>query len=190
MIIHDSKNTANVDLRGRLDPDGQRMGKLIEYKNSELRLENILENTCKTLRKEYVYRLYPNTTEHGLFIYRKENVNSLMKKAPNEQHTEAMNSLDSVCFSLVTKYKNIIWDLLKKDATKEEFLTTLCYNLKKPSRRGISSPFCDSTNDNPALIFPLWNHNTQSKSNDSTENDQKVSNEPALDIPLPLKDEL
>ena len=45
----------HLDLRGRLDSKGQRYGKLIDYKVSELRFVELLENLCEDVASGYGY---------------------------------------------------------------------------------------------------------------------------------------
>ena len=45
----------HLDMRGRLDSKGQRYGKLIDYKVSELRFVELLENLCEDVASSYGY---------------------------------------------------------------------------------------------------------------------------------------
>ena len=45
----------HLDMRGRLDSKGQRYGKLIDYKVSELRFVELLENLCEDVASGYGY---------------------------------------------------------------------------------------------------------------------------------------
>jgi hypothetical protein len=47
----------HLDMRGRLDSKGQRYGKLIDYKVSELRFVELLENLCEDVASGYGYNV-------------------------------------------------------------------------------------------------------------------------------------
>uniref|UniRef100_A0A0A9VUJ4 Protein canopy 4 n=1 Tax=Lygus hesperus TaxID=30085 RepID=A0A0A9VUJ4_LYGHE len=152
---NDSKITGDVDLRGRINPQGQRLGRRIEYRNSEVRLENILDNTCSHISTNIVYKLYPNSTSHGIYVERTTPLHPGFKSPVSDHSTTSLHALDNVCLSLVHAYKYEIWDLIKSDANYDTIVNTLCYTLQRPSRLR-SKPLCNSDNDDPALFFPDW----------------------------------
>merc|ERR1711924_375296 len=61
-----TENKQNLDLRGRLDPRGKRHGKVIDYKVSESRVLDVLEDggdgICGNM-KDYAVSTLPSTGE-------------------------------------------------------------------------------------------------------------------------------
>ncbi|PNX79028.1 canopy-like protein, partial [Trifolium pratense] len=52
----------HLDMRHRLDSKGQRQGKLIDYRISELRVVDLLDGLCDKMQ-DYTLRIFPDSHE-------------------------------------------------------------------------------------------------------------------------------
>lgn len=133
-ISADSGSSQHVDLRNRLNPRGQRYGKLIDYKNSEVRLFNILDSFCSNLndRVEYKTPLSPAEGsadgDNGLFVdtkFLQHQYTSPLRRIAKTKKKD----LEHYCVSFINTNESRIWDLIRADASFADYRREFCHNV-------------------------------------------------------------
>lgn len=66
--LQNEKQRNHLDVRHRLDQKGNRYGKVISFETSELRIIELLEGICKTVKTKYELALGPDDVE----LYKEE----------------------------------------------------------------------------------------------------------------------
>ena len=95
----------NIDLRNRLNPQGQREGKQIEYKDSELRVETLLEDVCNEFATvSYVQSSDPQN-KSGEAVREWKEVSSKARKGKNAAyHKKMQDKFKSYCAFLLDEH--------------------------------------------------------------------------------------
>lgn len=95
----------NIDLRNRLNPRGQREGKQVEYKDSELRVVTLVEGICDEFSTiSYVQSADPQN-KTGETIKEWKEVSSKARKGKNAAyHTKMQQKFMSYCAFLLDEH--------------------------------------------------------------------------------------
>ncbi|KAL3679455.1 hypothetical protein R1sor_022411 [Riccia sorocarpa] len=114
----------HIDLRHRLDSKGQREGKVIDYKVSELRVIELLDGLCAKF-KDYTY----NKREGGVWMKTFEgNLAGYDRQAAEGYSKE----LISYCGRLLETYEDELASKIRKGEVKVgEVENALCWELSK-----------------------------------------------------------
>ncbi|CAN4123111.1 unnamed protein product [Withania somnifera] len=114
----------HLDMRHRLDSKGQREGKLIDYRVSELRVVELLEDLCEKMQ-DYTLEKVDSSTNNWI----KVNNWDLLKTNKQEAraHSKAMSSF---CGRLLEQTEDELAELIKKGSIKVGDVTkVLCEDL-------------------------------------------------------------
>ncbi|XP_055835906.1 uncharacterized protein LOC129904367 isoform X2 [Solanum dulcamara] len=127
----------HLDMRHRLDSKGQREGKLIDYRVSELRVVELLDDLCEKMQ-DYTLEKVDSSTNTWI----KVNNWDLLKTNKQEAraHSKAMSSF---CGRLLEQTEDELAELIKKGYVKVGDVTkVLCEDL---------SNYCKGTSSNKAI---------------------------------------
>ncbi|KAH0680729.1 hypothetical protein KY284_021814 [Solanum tuberosum] len=114
----------HLDMRHRLDSKGQREGKLIDYRGSELRVVELLDDLCEKMQ-DYTLEKVDSSTNTWI----KVNNWDLLKTNKQEAraHSKAMSSF---CGRLLEQTEDELAELIKKGSVKVGDVTkVLCEDL-------------------------------------------------------------
>ncbi|XP_027355937.1 protein seele isoform X2 [Abrus precatorius] len=113
----------HLDMRHRLDSKGQREGKLIDYRVSELRVVELLDDLCEKMQD---YTLKIDTHEW----FKVDNWDSL---TTNKQEGRAYSKdISSYCGRLLEETEDELAELIKKGSVKMgDVSKVLCQDLSK-----------------------------------------------------------
>uniref|UniRef100_A0A7S0WFP3 DUF3456 domain-containing protein n=1 Tax=Pyramimonas obovata TaxID=1411642 RepID=A0A7S0WFP3_9CHLO len=130
--LEKEKPRNSLDMRGRLDGQGNRIGEIIKYRDSELRFVEMFENLCDDLK---VVAL-SNLTEGGPKEWVKKSANVPAKVVfSGSKNKEDVKSLQHYCHSVVEEHEEDLIGLIKEDQHKDESLSDLlCKVLSKACR--------------------------------------------------------
>lgn len=115
----------HLDMRHRLDSKGQRVGKLIDYRVSELRVVELLDGLCEKMQ-DYTLKIDANT--HEWF-----KVDSWDNLTSNKQEARAYSKhISSYCGRLLEETEDELTELIKKGSVKVGGVSkVLCQDLSK-----------------------------------------------------------
>lgn len=115
----------HLDMRHRLDAKGQRQGKLIDYRISELRVVELLDDLCEKMQ-DYTLRIFPDSHEW----YK---VGSWDNLRTNKQEARAHSKdISSYCGRLLEETEDELAELIKKGSVKVgDVSKVLCQDLSK-----------------------------------------------------------
>ncbi|XP_020218582.1 protein canopy-1 isoform X1 [Cajanus cajan] len=115
----------HLDMRHRLDSKGQREGKLIDYRVSELRVVELLDGLCEKMQ-DYTLKISANTYEWF-------KVNSWDNIITNKQEARAYSkAISSYCGRLLEETEDELAELIRKGSVKVGGVSkVLCQDLSK-----------------------------------------------------------
>ncbi|XP_057728768.1 uncharacterized protein LOC130944455 [Arachis stenosperma] len=128
----------HLDMRHRLDSKGQRQGKLIDYRVSELRVVELLDDLCDKMQD---YTLKDDTNEWYKVVS--------WELLSNKQEAKAYaKDISTYCGRLLEETEDEFAELIKKGSVKVgEVSKVLCQDLSKHcSQRSISEKGEDNGN--------------------------------------------
>ncbi|KAF5794371.1 hypothetical protein HanRHA438_Chr08g0338511 [Helianthus annuus] len=116
----------HLDMRHRLDSKGQRQGKVIDYKVSELRVVDLLDGLCDKMQ-DYTLQKVDSTKKIWMKVDDWDNITS------NKQESRAYSKeISSYCGRLLEETEDELADLIKKGSVKVgEVSKVLCHDLSK-----------------------------------------------------------
>ncbi|KAE9603489.1 hypothetical protein Lal_00002372 [Lupinus albus] len=119
----------HLDMRHRLDSKGQRQGKLIDYRVSELRVVELLDGLCHKMQ-DYTLKIHKNT--HKWF-----KVDNWDNLTSNKQEAKAYSKdISSYCGRLLEETEDELSELIKKGSVKVGGVSkVLCQDLSKHCRQ-------------------------------------------------------
>ncbi|KAM7259815.1 hypothetical protein ACFE04_015556 [Oxalis oulophora] len=119
----------HVDLRHRLDSKGQREGKLIDYRMSELRVVELLDGLCDKMQ-DYTLEKVDSTTQLWVKVPSWETV-------ANKQEAKAYaKDISSYCGRLLEETEDELTESIKKGDVKVGGVSkVLCQDLSKHCKR-------------------------------------------------------
>ncbi|KAG8377251.1 hypothetical protein BUALT_Bualt08G0008800 [Buddleja alternifolia] len=114
----------HLDMRHRLDSKGQREGKLIDYRASELRVVELLDGLCEKMQD---YTLEKVDSNRQLWI----KVNNWDNLKTNKQEARAYSKdISTFCGRLLEETEDELSDLIKKGSVRVgEVSKVLCQDL-------------------------------------------------------------
>ncbi|XP_076932435.1 uncharacterized protein LOC143597965 [Bidens hawaiensis] len=124
MIKEKPKN--HLDLRNRLDSKGQRQGKVIDYKVSDLRVVDLLDGLCDKMQ-DYTLQKVDSNKRIWMKVDDWDNITS------NKQELRAYSKeISSYCGRLLEETEDDLAELIKKGSVKVgEVSKVLCHDLSK-----------------------------------------------------------
>ncbi|CAO2833709.1 unnamed protein product [Amaranthus hypochondriacus] len=128
--IANEKPRNHLDLRNRLDSKGQRRGKVIDYRVSELRAVELLDGLCE---KMLDYTLQKTDSKRQGWI----KVNSWENLTINKQEARAHSKdLSSYCGRLLEETEDELAELIKKGSVEAGAVAkVLCEDLSQHCRK-------------------------------------------------------
>ncbi|XLT68314.1 hypothetical protein HN873_024753 [Arachis hypogaea] len=135
----------HLDMRHRLDSKGQRQGKLIDYRVSELRVVELLDDLCDKMQ-DYTLKV-PSSLFQCLILWLL--IFSTMDVIINKQEAKAYaKDISTYCGRLLEETEDEFAELIKKGSVKVgEVSKVLCQDLSKHcSQRSISEKGEDNGN--------------------------------------------
>ncbi|CAK9180329.1 unnamed protein product [Ilex paraguariensis] len=114
----------HLDMRHRLDPHGQRKGKVIDYRVSELRVVELLDGLCEKMQD---YTLEKVDSSGHVWI----KVNNWDNLTTNKQEARAHSKdISTYCGRLLEESEDELAELIKKGSVKVgDVSTVLCQDL-------------------------------------------------------------
>ncbi|KAF5747246.1 hypothetical protein HS088_TW06G01427 [Tripterygium wilfordii] len=116
----------HLDMRHRLDSKGQRKGKVIDYKVSELRVVELLDGLCEKMQ-DYTLQKIDSTRQEWI------KVDDWDKLTANKQEARASSKdISSYCGRLLEETEDELAELIKKGSVKVAGVSKiLCQDLSK-----------------------------------------------------------
>ncbi|XP_061372839.1 uncharacterized protein LOC133315263 [Gastrolobium bilobum] len=142
--LSSEKPRNHLDMRHRLDSKGQRKGKLIDYRVSELRVVELLDDLCEKMQ-DYTFKINTNTNTYEWF--KVDNWDNLIA---NKQEARAFSKhISSYCGRLLEETEDELAELIKKGSVKVgEVSKVLCQDLSKHcSQTSVSHEAEDDVDD-------------------------------------------
>ncbi|KAJ8772801.1 hypothetical protein K2173_027978 [Erythroxylum novogranatense] len=129
-------------MRHRLDSKGQREGKLIDYRVSELRVVELLDGLCEKMQ-DYTLQKIDSKTHLWTKVYNWDNLTT------NKQEARAYSKdLSSYCGRLLEETEDELSDLIKEGSVKVGGVSkVLCQDLSKHCTQSGSSLQVDDDNE-------------------------------------------
>ncbi|KAG2441852.1 hypothetical protein HXX76_003460 [Chlamydomonas incerta] len=124
----------HLDLRHRLDKHGQRYGKVIAYKSSELRAVELLDGLCERMRD---YALVSPTGKKTKFWLKVKGEGAAstanVTRTPGQEEDSKSKRLEAYCGTLVEEYEEEVYDgIMKGGFDSEGVEPVLCRSIIKP----------------------------------------------------------
>ncbi|KAI3517019.1 hypothetical protein L1887_16225 [Cichorium endivia] len=128
MIKEKPKN--HLDLRHRLDSKGQRRGKVIDYRVSELRVVDLLDGLCDKMQ-DYTLQKIDSTKKTWIKVDNWDDLTS------NKQESRAHSKdISSYCGRLLEETEDELAELIMKGSVKVgEVSNVLCHDLSKHCKK-------------------------------------------------------
>ncbi|XP_071733055.1 uncharacterized protein [Rutidosis leptorrhynchoides] len=115
----------HLDLRSRLDSKGQRRGKVIDYKVSELRVVDLLDGLCDKMQ-DYTLQKIDSTKKLWMKVDSWDNITD-----KQESHAYS-KEISSYCGRLLEETEDELAELIMKGSVKiGEVSKVLCHDLSK-----------------------------------------------------------
>ncbi|KAK3279524.1 hypothetical protein CYMTET_12596 [Cymbomonas tetramitiformis] len=134
MALDEEKPHQDLDLRGRLDSQGVRFGKVVDYKMSELRMVELFDDLCESMSK------YGLATEDGTPVWvLKAGKKGLATGAKGKAETK---DLTSYCGALLEESEESLMEAIQSDELEHtkvadilcKQITHHCKEPKKPKK--------------------------------------------------------
>ncbi|XP_075658023.1 uncharacterized protein LOC142627989 [Castanea sativa] len=124
--LSNEKPRNHLDMRHRLDSRGQRKGKVIDYRVSELRVVELLDGLCDKMQ-DYTLEQIDSTTQEWVRVDDWNNVTT------NKQEARAYSkAISSYCGRLIEETEDDLAELIKKGSVKVgDVSKVLCQDLSK-----------------------------------------------------------
>ncbi|CBI40739.3 hypothetical protein AAG906_029889 [Vitis piasezkii] len=124
--LSNEKPRNHLDMRHRLDSKGQRKGKVIDYRVSELRVVELLDGLCEKMQ-DYTLEKIDSTRREWVKVDDWDNITT------NKQEARAYSKdISSYCGRLLEETEDELADLIKKGSVKTgEVSKVLCQDLSK-----------------------------------------------------------
>uniref|UniRef100_A0A2N9H793 DUF3456 domain-containing protein n=1 Tax=Fagus sylvatica TaxID=28930 RepID=A0A2N9H793_FAGSY len=124
--LSNEKPRNHLDLRHRLDSKGQRKGKLIDYRVSELRVVELLDGLCEKMQ-DYTLDKIDSARQEWIKVDDWDNLTT------NKQEARAYSkAISSYCGRLLEETEDDLAELIKKGSVKVgDVSKVLCQDLSK-----------------------------------------------------------
>lgn len=128
--LANEKPRNHLDLRNRLDSKGQRQGKVIDYRVSELRVVELLDGLCEKMQ-EYTLLKTASETQQWMRVQNWDNLTI------NKQEAKAHSKhISSYCGRLLEGTEEELAELIKNGSVKPGGVgKVLCEDLSKHCRK-------------------------------------------------------
>lgn len=129
----------HLDMRHRLDSKGQRKGKVIDYRVSELRVVELLDGLCETMQD---YTLEKADSTHWIKV---GNFDNLTDKQEAKAHAKAISSY---CGRLLEQTEDELAELIKQGSLKVgDVGKVLCQDLSRHCSPSSGADLVDDNDD-------------------------------------------
>ncbi|XP_052202307.1 uncharacterized protein LOC127808037 isoform X2 [Diospyros lotus] len=124
--LSNEKPRNHLDMRHRLDSKGQREGKLIDYRVSELRVVELLDGLCEKMQ-DYTLRKIASTEQEWIKVDNWDNLTI------DKQEARAYSKdMSTYCGRLLEETEDELAELIKKGSVKAGGVSkVLCQDLSK-----------------------------------------------------------
>ena len=143
-----------IDLRNRLDPHGQRQGKQIEYKNSELRVETLLDDLCAGEFKNVSFvQSDPKPATDGSLKSVWRSVSEKARKGKNRgYHEKQQRKFEGYCAFLFDEYEDEVTKIIRQFEKGKgiSVVDQFCADFIKVCER--TTPATETKNDDDAEL--------------------------------------
>lgn len=138
----------NIDLRSRLTPSGERVGKVVDYHMSELRALEVTEDLCKNMED------YAKTDNDGTPVFVKvKNTDGVPITITGSlqlggQHDSGLKDLTLFCDALVEEYEEEITQLIQTAEPGESIAdveTSLCQSISRQCNDNLLRQLTEAT---------------------------------------------
>lgn len=142
--LSNEKPRNHLDMRHRLDSKGQRKGKVIDYRVSELRVVELLDGLCDKMQD---YTLQKVDSKRYEWV----RVDSWDNLAINKQEAKAYSKdISSYCGRLLEETEDELAERIKKGSVKVgDVSKILCQDLSKHCNMSSDSHQADADDDEP-----------------------------------------
>uniref|UniRef100_A0A1D1XCZ0 Protein canopy-1 n=1 Tax=Anthurium amnicola TaxID=1678845 RepID=A0A1D1XCZ0_9ARAE len=125
--LSNEKPRNHLDMRHRLDSKGQREGKIIDYKVSELRVVELLDGLCEKMQ-DYTLKKSDSVKQEWIKVEDWDNLEYVYKQ---EAHAYSKD-ISSYCGRLLEETEDKLAELIKRGSVKAgEVSKVLCQELSK-----------------------------------------------------------
>ncbi|KAK1555151.1 hypothetical protein Q3G72_022519 [Acer saccharum] len=132
----------HLDMRHRLDSKGQRKGKVIDYRVSELRVVELLDGLCDKMQ-DYTLEKINSTSQEWIKVH-DWNVLTISK----QEAKAYANDIATYCGRLLEETEDELAELIKKGSVKAgEMSKVLCQDLSKHCSPSSGSEQVDNDDD-------------------------------------------
>lgn len=127
----------HIDARHRLDKDGNRYGKVIEFGQSELRVIELLETLCDSVKKLYELADGPSSEDSpddsNLHWVKIGTAGIRQRHIPSEQKTAELRTLANYCGAFIEQHEDEIVGKVIRSGSLDlgEFNDLLCGTIGK-----------------------------------------------------------
>ncbi|KAH0468703.1 hypothetical protein IEQ34_001935 [Dendrobium chrysotoxum] len=126
--LSNEKPRNHLDMRHRLDSKGQREGKVIDYRVSDLRVVELLDGLCEKMQD---YTLEKLDTDEEIWV-RVNDWDNLPADKDKQEARAYSKYISSFCGRLLEETEDELAELIKKGGLKPEQLSkVLCQDLSK-----------------------------------------------------------
>ncbi|XP_015884080.1 uncharacterized protein LOC107419784 [Ziziphus jujuba] len=124
--LSNEKPRNHLDMRHRLDSKGQRTGKVIDYRISELRVVDLLDGLCEKMQ-DYTFQKVDSTRKEWIKVDNWDNLTT------DKQEARAYSKdISSYCGRLLEETEDELAELIKKGSVKVgDVSKVLCQGLSK-----------------------------------------------------------
>ncbi|KAG0481626.1 hypothetical protein HPP92_012484 [Vanilla planifolia] len=126
--LSNEKPRNHLDMRHRLDSKGQRQGKLIDYRESELRVVELLDGLCEKMQ-DYTMEKLDTGEEIWVKVQDWDNLSADKDKQEARAYSKYISSF---CARLLEETEDELTELIKRGGLKPGGVNkALCQNLSK-----------------------------------------------------------
>ncbi|GIM13745.1 hypothetical protein Vretimale_16808, partial [Volvox reticuliferus] len=131
----------HLDLRHRLDKAGQRYGKVIAYRSSELRAVELLDGLCNNMRDYSLVSPLGKKTKFWLKVKGEGAGNTgAVTRAQREEEDEKSKRLEAYCGTLIEEFEEEIYEgIMKGGFDSHGVEAVLCGKIISPCPRAAAS---------------------------------------------------
>lgn len=133
----------HLDMRHRLDKDGQRWGRVIDYRLSETRMLELTDGLCGEMAGNYTLTGEEGEEENEAFFEtenwrkfrgpgRDEGLNKLLRRYETPKFMQLSRELESWCGMVLEENEEELFDAIKKQRYTERGISSvLCWEVTK-----------------------------------------------------------
>ena len=141
--IFDERPRNHLDMRHRLDKDGNRWGRVIDYRLSETRMLELTDGLCGAMAGNYTLTAEEGSEENGAFFEeanwrkfrgpgRDTGLNRLLRQYETPRFNYLSRELESWCGMVMEENEEELFDAIKEQRYTERGVSSvLCYEVTR-----------------------------------------------------------